>query len=96
MISSCLTCCRLAVLCLLLTGLLGVACETTTPPDPSPEAAPVDSNAVYLRVNLVGYLPDDTKVAVAFSHRPAEGAFALVAISIGTARCWPGWSAGCW
>ena len=66
------------VLSLVLAGLLAAACETAPPPAPSPESTAVDSNAVHLRVNLVGYLPDDAKVAIAFSHRPVEGAFALV------------------
>jgi endoglucanase len=39
---------------------------------------PVDSTAVHLRVNLLGYLEEDNKVAVAFSHRPVEAGFDLV------------------
>ena len=41
-------------------------------------AGPVDSGAVHLRVNLVGYLEDDSKVAVAFSHRTAAAEFHVV------------------
>jgi hypothetical protein len=41
-------------------------------------AGPVDSSAVHLRVNLLGYLEDDGKVAVAFSHRTVEAGFDLV------------------
>lgn len=33
---------------------------------------------VYLRVNQVGYLPDDAKVGVAFSHAPVSGTFSLL------------------
>lgn len=32
----------------------------------------------YVRVNLVGYLPADSKIAVAFSHDPIEGGFTVV------------------
>ncbi len=39
---------------------------------------PVDSSAVHLRVNLLGYLEDDSKVAVVFSHRPIDGEFEIV------------------
>jgi hypothetical protein len=50
-------------------------------PDRSTEqglAGSVDSSAVHLRVNLLGYLEDDSKVAVAFSHRTVEAEFDLV------------------
>jgi hypothetical protein len=33
---------------------------------------------VYIRYNQVGYLPQDTKVALAFSHQPIKGLFSLV------------------
>lgn len=36
------------------------------------EKVAVDSNAVFIRVNLLGYMEDDSKVAIAFSHRPIE------------------------
>jgi len=39
---------------------------------------PVDSSAVHLRVNLLGYLEDDSKVAVVFAHRPVGAGFELV------------------
>ncbi len=38
---------------------------------------PVDSSVVHLRVNLLGYLENDSKVAVAFSHRAVEAEFFL-------------------
>ena len=41
-------------------------------------AAAVDSSAVHLRVNLLGYLEEDSKVAVAISHRTVEAGFDLV------------------
>jgi endoglucanase len=44
----------------------------------------VDSSAVHLRVNLLGYLEDDSKIAVAFSHRPVAGEFDLVDAAEGT------------
>ena len=34
--------------------------------------------AVYVRVNQVGYLDNDTKIAIAFSHEHVEGQFAVV------------------
>ncbi len=48
-------------------------------------AAPVDSSAVHLRVNLLGYLEEDSKVAVAFSHRAVEAEFDLVNDATGEA-----------
>ncbi|MGE5315223.1 MAG: glycoside hydrolase family 9 protein [Acidobacteriota bacterium] len=37
---------------------------------------------IYVRANQIGYLPDDVKIAVAFSHEPAEGrSFELVDIA---------------
>jgi hypothetical protein len=41
-------------------------------------AGPVDSSAVHVRVNLLGYLKDDSKVAVVFSHRSIDAEFNLV------------------
>jgi endoglucanase len=41
-------------------------------------AGRVDSTAIHLRVNLLGYLEDDSKVAVAFSHRAVDAEFDLV------------------
>jgi len=38
----------------------------------------VDSSAVHLRVNLLGYLEADSKIAVAFSHRQVEAEFQVV------------------
>ncbi len=35
-------------------------------------SAAAQSSAVHVRVNQIGYLPGDVKIAVAFSHRPAE------------------------
>lgn len=37
----------------------------------------VDSTAVYIRVNQIGYHPNDPKKAIAFSHRPVDGNFTL-------------------
>jgi hypothetical protein len=38
-----------------------------------------DSSAIYLRVNQIGYLPEDSKIAIAFAHRSLEGeSFELV------------------
>jgi len=33
---------------------------------------------VYIRINQVGYLPDDAKVAIAFSQKPIKGKFEVV------------------
>lgn len=44
---------------------------------PAPQAATIDSSAVHVRANLVGYRPDDAKVAIAFSHEPVEGSFSV-------------------
>jgi hypothetical protein len=41
-------------------------------------AGPVDSSAIHLRVNLLGYLETDSKVGVVFSHRPVGAEFDLV------------------
>jgi endoglucanase len=38
----------------------------------------------YLRINQVGYLPDDTKVGIAFSEEPIEGGFVVVDAKDGT------------
>lgn len=35
-------------------------------------------NKIYLRVNQVGYLPEDKKVAIAFSNSPLEGTFRVL------------------
>ncbi len=48
-------------------------CYISRDPDRRAEqelAYSVDSNALHLRVNLVGYLEDVSKVTVLFSHRP--------------------------
>ena len=58
-----------AVLPLLIGGaaLWGAACTTPKQQEPTNEIV-IDSSAVHLRINQVGYLPDDAKVAIAFSH----------------------------
>ena len=33
---------------------------------------------VFLRHNLVGYLPEDNKIALAFSHQKVSGTFSLI------------------
>ena len=38
----------------------------------------VDSSAVHLRINLLGYLEDDNKLAVVFSHRKVDAEFDVV------------------
>lgn len=43
----------------------------------SSASEPVASE-VFVRTNLVGYLPEETKVAVAFSHEPIKGGFAVI------------------
>ena len=36
------------------------------------------SNSTHIRINLLGYLPTDQKVAIAFSNKPIKGKFELV------------------
>ncbi len=40
--------------------------------------AQAQSTPVYIRVNQVGYLPGDTKIAIAFSDKPVKGKFEVV------------------
>ncbi len=74
---------RIDIWCSIIIGLATMTsfgCHAGEP-DRSTEqglTAPVDSSAVHLRVNLLGYLEDDSKVAVAFSHRTVEAEFDLV------------------
>lgn len=35
-------------------------------------------NEIHIRINQVGYLPDDEKVAIAFSNKPIKGKFEIV------------------
>ncbi|MFV1980754.1 MAG: glycoside hydrolase family 9 protein, partial [Rhodothermia bacterium] len=42
------------------------------------EKVAVDSNAIFIRINLLGYLEEDSKVAIVFSHRPVEVEFNLI------------------
>ncbi len=39
--------------------------------------SPIDSG-VYIRLNLIGYLPTDAKVAVAFSNKTLKGSFIII------------------
>lgn len=57
--------------------LIGAACAPAQEQDPGTEIE-IDSTAVHLRVNQIGYLPADSKVAIAFSHMPAVGKFSLI------------------
>ncbi len=74
---------RIDLWCSIIIGLATMTsfgCRSGEP-DRSTEqglAGSVDSSAVHLRVNLLGYLEDDSKVAVAFSHRTVEAEFDLV------------------
>jgi hypothetical protein len=74
---------RTDVWCSIVIGLatmISFGCQSREPDQGTEQGVgrPVDSSAVHLRINLLGYLEDDSKVAVAFSHRPIEAAFALV------------------
>ena len=62
---------------LFLVFLFGSGCTPQEIADVTEEAA-TDSSAIHIRLNLVGYLPEDTKVAIVFSHKPATGGFVLV------------------
>ncbi len=68
---------------LAILGALG--CRAREPETSAEQGltVPVDSSAVHLRVNLLGYLEDDSKVAIAFSHRPVGGEFELVSETSG-------------
>jgi hypothetical protein len=63
-----------------LTTMISFGCRTTQPDESMERAWPtaVDSSAVHLRVNLLGYLEHDSKVAVVFSHRTVDADFNLV------------------
>lgn len=41
------------------------------------------NDQVHVRVNQVGYQPEDTKVAIAFSHSPVQGKFSLLETKYG-------------
>lgn len=43
-----------------------------------PCIAGIAKDSIFLRVNQVGYLNDDEKVAIAFSNRPLNGSFSVV------------------
>lgn len=45
--------------------------------------AQAQTESVYIRTNLVGYLPTDYKVAIAFSNKPVKGKFEVVDINSG-------------
>ena len=68
---------RKKLIWLFLASLIVAACSTPQTTEPAGEIT-VDSNAVHVRVNLIGYLPADSKVAIAFSHPPVTGEFSLV------------------
>ena len=58
--------------------------ETPTASDhlaDGPREVLVDSAEVFVRVNLVGYLEEDSKIAIAFSHSPADVEFQLIDVS---------------
>ncbi|HLE63764.1 MAG TPA: cellulase N-terminal Ig-like domain-containing protein, partial [Pyrinomonadaceae bacterium] len=40
-------------------------------------STPVLAQSAFIRFNQVGYLPSDTKVAIAFAKTPLEGEFVL-------------------
>ncbi len=70
---------------LFVATLAALACRAREPDTSAEQALTVlvDSSAVHLRVNLLGYLEDDSKVAVAFSHRAVDGEFELVSETSG-------------
>jgi len=37
-----------------------------------------DTNRIFLRINQLGYLPDESKTAIAFSHKVIKENFLLV------------------
>ena len=40
--------------------------------------SPANPQEIYVRINQVGYLPDESKVAIVFSHKPVKEKFQLV------------------
>lgn len=60
-----------------LTWLLQPGCSLTER-EQAGAGLSVDSSAVHIRLNLVGYLPEDPKVAVVFSHRPVYADLAVI------------------
>ena len=77
---------RLAYLiaCLLLTGCSSVSPQVLDDPPSAGAASDVAAGAqadlprTYVRINIVGYLPDDPKTAIVFSDDPVEGGARLV------------------
>ncbi len=60
----------------------GCASAPKAPPaDRADDPSTVAEASAYVRVNLVGYLPDDAKVAVVFAEDPVEGEARLVDLS---------------
>ncbi|MBM4061384.1 MAG: hypothetical protein FJ265_09875 [Planctomycetes bacterium] len=53
------------------------ACAAAPALPPAPAAAPAPRGEAWLRVNLVGYLPGDPKVAVLSADEPWRGTFAV-------------------
>ncbi len=49
----------------------GILLSMASPGHPQGQAEP--SSPIYLRVNQVGYLPDDPKIAIAFARTPLDG-----------------------
>lgn len=52
----------------------GCSSQQTDPTDKTPA---IDSSAVHIRINQVGYLPEDSKIAIMFSHQPINESFLL-------------------
>jgi hypothetical protein len=69
---------RFVILTLATTMAFGCRAPAPERSAERPSDTPVDSSAVHLRVNLLGYLEDDSKVAVVFSHRVVNTGFAVV------------------
>ena len=67
---------------LFLIGLFSLACTHAGVSGSSRTALP---DTAYVRVNVVGYLPDDPKVAIVFSDRPVAGDARLVNAGTGEA-----------
>ncbi|QXD14549.1 glycoside hydrolase family 9 protein [Rhodocaloribacter litoris] len=68
---------RLRLAGVLMAGLWGAVAATCAGTSGGVRPA-VPADTVFVRVNLVGYLPGDAKVAVAFSEAPVHGAFTVV------------------
>src|SRR5574341_1528712 len=67
---------------------------------PTDFSFPKEKETIYLRANQIGYLPEEEKITIAFSHQPAEKRrFEIIDAASGKAVWGPvkfGHNAGAW